>query len=845
MRRLRIALSAIVLAVTLYAGHWAVGPAPPLGAFLHPRTGVWAVATTAELPRETSVEIAGLESQVRVLYDDRGVPHLFGGTVDDVVRALGYVVARDRLFQLELQTRATGGTLSALVGRRGLRLDRAQRSYGLAWAAERDFAELDPNSRTARLLAAYAEGVNSWIDAMDARGLPLEYRLLNARPMRWEPAYTLYLIKRMGYTLTYNPHELRRDRIRAIIGPEATDQLFPLHSPIQEPIVPARTEERDGGAPEDVENLRPAAVASQVDEASPGPRAARASGAATGIWELGGGGRIEDVLGSNNWAVSPARTEAGFALLAGDPHLELTLPSIWYEVHMVVPGELDVYGVTIPGVPGVVIGFNRRVAWSFTNTEADVLDLYVEALDDPDEPTAYVVDGAWRPLTRRVEEYRGPGGELLATDTLYFTHRGPLRRNEGGAHSLRWTVLEESAEIEALAAAATADNVGDWLIAMEGYVAPPQNMLVADWTGSIGIRSNGRFPLRPGDGKGATVWDGSRSEHDWMGVWPVDRLPQSIDPSQGYLASANQEPLAADRDSMYLGVNWPSPWRALRINQLLRGDTAVTPEDMQRFQLDPGSARADRFVPAFLEAAERSLTEVQGNDRLREATQLLAQWDRRYTRENQRAILFEFAMDELTDRTWDELALPAPEDSAPSRRVSTPGSAVLASLLADPNSAWWDDQRTEDAVEDRDAVLNVSLEAALERATSEYGPPESGGWRWEGIQHANIYHLLNFPSLSALSLPIQGGPGTLNPSSGSGTFGASWRMVVELRPDIRAWTIYPGGQSGNPVSPWYQNRIDKWIAGELDPVLFPRQPADLDENRVVSTLTMQARGAGR
>jgi penicillin amidase len=865
MRRLQITTSSLLLAAALYAGNWSVGPVPPLGGFLHPRTGVWAVATSAELPREVAAEVAGLESQIRVLYDDRGVPHIFAGSVTDASRALGYVVARDRLFQLELQTRATAGTMSELVGPRALDFDRTQRSYGLAWAAERNFAALDPNSLAAQLLEAYADGVNAWIDGMGPRDLPLEYRLLDARPMRWQPAHTFYLIKRMGFTLSYNASDLRRERIRSIIGVDATGQLFPDHSPIQEPIVPPTAPHVNGGAMEGDSvvapipvALRPGGKKREGDEAAGSQPWVEEAGAA-----LGGGGGVEgahgagwlgaiadagpsgDAVGSNNWAVSPARTEAGFALLAGDPHLRLTLPSIWYEVHMVVPGEIDVYGVTIPGVPGVVIGFNRRVAWSFTNTEADVLDFYEEVLDDPDEPTAHAVDGDWRPLTRRIEEFRGPSGRQLATDTLYFTHRGPLLRSEGRARSLRWTVLEESGEIGALAEAATAGSVTDWLGAMERYGAPPQNMLVADWTGSIGIRSTGRFPLRPGDGRGTRIRDGSRSDSDWLGDWPVDRLPQAIDPPQGFLASANQEPLDPSSDSTYLGVNWPGPWRAIRINQLLRADTAVTPEDMQRFQLDPGSARADRFVPAFLQAAERALTRVEGDDELREAAQLLAQWDRRYTRENERAILFELAMDELVNRVWDELMLPAESDSTPPRRISTPGSGVLASLLESPHGTWWDDQRTEETLEDRDAILNASLEAALGRAKAEYGSPEGSGWRWEGIRHANIYHLLGFPSLSALALPIQGGPSTLNPSSGRGIFGASWRMVVELRPNVRAWTIYPGGQSGNPVSPMYRDRIDKWVAGELDPVLFPSQAADFDEDRIAATLILRPRGGER
>ncbi len=837
MRQLRFTLSALILVGTLYVGQWSVGSVPALGGLLHPTDGIWGVAIQAELPRESTARIPGLTGQVRVAYDDRGVPHIFASSVDDATRALGYVVARDRLFQLELQTRVTAGTLSELLGPRTLEFDREQRRYGLAWSAERQWGELDPNARTARSLGAFADGVNAWIDGEARQNPPFEYRLLGVQPMHWEPQHALYLIKRMGYTLTLFLGERRRDRIEAMIGADGLEELFGLHSPISEPIVPPPP---TVGAPTAPELVRPATVAASGGNTVVGA-GARDVPEGWPRWDEPATEHDDPIIGSNNWAVSAARTEAGFAILAGDPHLELTLPSIWYEIHMVVPGEIDVYGVTIPGIPGVVIGFNRRVAWSFTNTEADVVDLYAETLDDPDKPTSYTVDGVWQPLTRRIEEFRDTNGELLATDTIYFTHRGPLLRENGQAHSLRWTVLEDAGEIQAFAEAARASSVAEWLMAMESYVAPPQNMLVADWTGSIAIRPTGRFPVRPNDGRGDRIFDGSRSANEWLGYLATDRLPTAIDPPQGFLASANQEPVDPAVDTTYYGANWPSPWRALRINQLLRADSSVTPDDMQRFQLDPGSARADRFVPAFLQAAEHSLSQVQGDDELREAAQLLAQWDRRYTMENERAVLFEMAMEELVDRVWDELALPSESDSVVARnRIRTPSSAVLATLLNDSTSRWWDDRRTPGVREDRDGMLNASLKAALRRAKDEHGAPEDGGWRWDRIRHVNIYHLLRIPALSALNMPIQGGPGTLNPSSGSGRFGASWRMVVELRPEVRAWTIYPGGQSGNPVSSRYRDRIEHWVSGQLEPVLLPRQPGELEDQRTAGVLILVA-----
>lgn len=219
--------------------------------------------------------------------------------------------------------------------------------------------------------------------------------------------------------------------------------------------------------------------------------------------------------------------------------------------------------------------------------------------------------------------------------------------------------------------------------------------------------------------------------------------------------------------------------------------------------------------------------------RLAEAAGLLGQWDRRYTKDNRRAVLFESAMQELAARTWDELAIPGS-----ARRAITPPSAVLAELLADSSSVWWDDRSTS-VVEHRDDILAASLVAALERTRKTYGDPNGDGWRWDRIRHANVNHLLRLPALSALEIPVQGGPGTLAPSAGSGTHSASWRMVVELGPALRAWATYPGGQSGNALSSRYRDRIPRWAKGELEPVRFPATPAQLDTAQRSSVLRLR------
>ena len=829
MRRFRLVIALVLLLALGFVGARPLGPLPALGDFLDPANGAWALLRASRLPSSVS-GLPGLSAPVELLLDDRGVPHIFASTEVDAYRALGWIVARDRLFQLELTSRATAGTLAELLGARLLEADRATRALGLAHAADRKFARLDSTSPGRRAIMAYADGVNAWIEGMGPADLPVEYRLLGKRPRRWRPEYTMYLFANMGLTLAGEDPAQPRLAVQSLVGQAAAEALVPLNSPVQEPIQP-----NGGAAPR-------FALAPLPPPGAPDSEATLALSLRRDLARGSSAERDEDgagVLGSNNWAVAPSRTRDGQALLAGDPHLRLTLPSIWYEAHLVVPGRLDVAGVTLPGSPGVTIGFNREVAWTFTNTGSDVLDLYRETVDHPTSPTRYRLDGAWRPLGLSVETYHDPAGRVLAVDTIRFTHRGPMRQAQGHWLSMRWTVLEVSREIDVFGRAVAASSAEDWLDAMREYLVPTQNGLVADRRGTIAVRSSGWYPLRPG-GRGDLIFDGSTSASDWTGRLPVEQYPFSIRPTQGFLASANQQPVDPQDNPAYLGADWPSPWRAIRINTLLRGEPRMTPDGMRRMHTDPESARAQAFLPFFQSAGGIPQAAGQSDPKLDRALSLLAQWDGSYRPDNERAILFELAMRELPTRLWDELI--PPDSSEPSGRPVYSTSQSLYLALADPGSVWWDDRRTADTLETRHDILAQSLKAAFDTALARYGEPDGGGWAWAKVWPTNIWHLLRLPSLSATGLAVQGGPETIAPAGRNGEHGASWRMVVELGTPVRAWGTYPGGQSGNPASLLYTNRIQQWVRGELDSLLFPRSAAELPDRRVRSRVRLMPAG---
>ena len=790
---------------------------------------MWSLARSAELPRTAHADVIHLAAKVDIVYDDRAVPHIFAASEEDAYRALGYVVARDRLFQLYLQTLAATGRLSEIAGARALPLDRETRGLGMPRAAERKIAAAGDTTAFMKYVKAYADGVNAYIRQMPANALPLEFRLTGTHPAEWSTIDSYHLFNRMGYTLAYIAIENDRAAAASRVGMRAAESLFPDDTPIQEPIQP-------NGQHSARYDFRPLAPPGPADTSASLRLAATNAFVPSNQLARANADEPSPSMASNNWAVSPRRSASGHALLAGDPHLDLSLPSIWYEAHLVVPGKLDVYGVTIPGAPNMVIGFNRDVAWTFTNTGADVVDYYSEQVDDAVHPKRYRVDGAWRPVEQRIERYRGTRGDTIATDTMYFTHRGPMRHVGDRWLSMRWTVLEATRELSAfydIAHATSAQQLEEFMA--QSYKAPAQNMLAADRGGHIAIQSTGKYPIRPGDGKGSVIRDGSLSANDWQGELPPTQYPHAFDPPQGYLASANQQPIDPKVAVGWWGGSY-DPWRAVRINTLLRADSAVTPSAMRAFQTDPGSARADLFVPSFLIAAQHALLRNSKDvnlDALMHARQLLVQWDRRYTKDNRRAVLFEEAMRELANRTWDELAV----DPGASRRVATPGSAVLASLMADSLSAWWDDRSTP-RVEQRDDILASALAAAYLTVRGRYGDPSGDGWRWDHVRFANVNHLLRLPALSALKIPVQGGPGLLSPSTGTGIHGSSWRMVVELGPEVHAWATYPGGQSGNPLSSRYTDRMSLWSKGELEPVRLPRTPAALERTQRLSELTL-------
>jgi penicillin amidase len=356
-------------------------------------------------------------------------------------------------------------------------------------------------------------------------------------------------------------------------------------------------------------------------------------------------------------------------------------------------------------------------------------------------------------------------------------------------------------------------------------------MLTADRSGNIGIRSTGRYPIRPGNGRGDVAFDGSTRASDWTGNQPVSWYPQTINPAQGFIASANQQPMDPSVRPGYQGADWPSPWRAMRINTLLRGNDAVTVDDMRRFHTDPRSELTPFVMTALGDARDAAQASGSWTADDESAFTHLAKGEAEFTPTSSWAVLFNSLVNAITRHTWDELTLPG-ED----RRIATPGQMVLVMLFRDPTNVWWDDRRTSEAVETRDAIVLRALRDAWTGTRAAQGNDPSL-WEWRKERVINVHHLLRLPGFGRTGLEVSSGPGTLSPSDGGGTHGASWRFVVELGPEVKGWGTYPGGQSGNPVSSRYADRLELWRTGELAELRFPRSAEELTPAQTMSRLT--------
>lgn len=819
MKKLRTGGALLIAALIFWGLNNSHGRIPPLGKLLNPFAGFWQNGERMDaLPEDLVLD--GLTGEVRILWDTRRVPYIFADNDTDLYFAQGYVAALLRLWQMEFQVLHIAGRLTEIVGPAALPLDRFHRRFGMLWAAEKMDRAFEDDLQTKQIIDAYAAGVNAYIDELKTKDLPLEYKILDYRPEPWSGVKSALLLMSMSYTLAGGSMDPALTVLREALGEDAVDLLFPYHFPLADPVIPP-------GTAWDFKPIPIPRIPENVSAPGAVPNPGGVTSASAGQTLRPFGTRPGPGIGSNNWAVSGRLTQSGFPILCNDMHLGLNLPAVWYELQLSAPG-VRVRGVSFPGAPTVVAGFNENIAWGFTNAGSDVLDWYAITFRD-ESRSEYLYGGEWRKTVVREEKIEVRGAKP-AVDRVLYTHHGPVVRLQGEPAfdvadvppdaALRWLGHDPSNLILAFHRFNRADNCDDFMKALELWIHPAQNIVYADAAGQIAIVHSGMFPLR-WKGQGRYILDGTDPAHDWAGWIPTEHLPRIKNPERGFVGSANQAP-AGPEYPYYLGWNYVSFERGARINEILAESADITPEDMIRMQNDILGLRPRKVLPVLLGFLENE----QGSDLEIWCLEKLQGWNFEYRSDYEAPAIFREFWNSLNMLTWDNKK---PDGL---QRMPHPASDVMIDLILNhPESVFFDDHTTPEKERLPD-IARRAFRDAVGKLEERRGPP-GDDWQWGRAKGTRIGHLARMPGLGRENLVIDG-DATVIRAVGS-DWGPSWSMVVEMGPELRAWGIYPGGQSGNPGSRHYEDFIGDWMDGKPYEILFLKSADDVHPQIVKRT----------
>ena len=775
-----LTLAACALAL---AANWAAGSrfgmTPAVGPLLSPFEGFWQNAEAIEQPNVPSLLPGpGLKATVAIRFDSTLVPHIEAQNTRDLFYAQGYACAALRLWQMDFITRAAAGRISEFLGERALAYDRYQRRFGMGYAAHAALDSMMRDPATKQALEAYAAGANAYLARMDMRQIPLEFKIFGYRPEPWTPLKTAYLFKYMAYNLTGHTDEAGMSRALGLLGAQAVNALYPSNQRDGVPVIPAGT--RYGISP------------------LPKP-----------LWDSSGSFILGRELliqadrrnGSNNWALSGSRTASGKPLLANDPHLGLNLPALWVRMQLTCPG-LDAAGLTLPGAPGIIIGHNRALAWGVTNTDADVLDLYKIRQDGPDH---YLSGGKRLPFRKVVETIAVEGNDVVL-DTVLYTHLGPMAYTLPSGHSdlpegvaVGWLAHAPSNDLACFLGLNRARNRRQAEQALSHLACPAQNVVYADTAGNIGMYVSGRI-YRKAQEQGKFVQDAGGNALQLPAYVPFEHNPRTINPGQGFVASANQH----STDSLYpYYINWAQgePDRGNRIAGRLGKMRLATVDSMADIQLDNMSLVAQRFVPAMLEGLEGSRVSLPERD----VMEMLRAWNLRYDSDQIAPSIFHGWFQALQDTVWDEMK---------GQHLPYPMHAQLANALSGGTLARYVDVKATPIREKPTDVYLASFHKAYQRLIKDRGAAGKA-WNWGRVKHTQLAHLMKIPGLAAPFMSTPGGRGMVNAIDND--HGPSVRMIVDLKPPVRGFGNLPGGQSGNPGSPYYLKGLADWQMGKPEP----------------------------
>jgi penicillin amidase len=731
------------------------------------------------------LKITGLSSPVTVFRDERGMPHIYAENEHDLYFVVGYIMSQERLWQMDLIRRATSGRLSEIFGAAYVQTDLFLRSLGIPEKSKMVINNAD--AAIVESLSSFTDGVNAYIKNAGKK-LPPEFRILRYKPDPWKTEDVANIIGYLGWDLAGGnlSTDIFNYRLIKKLGYEKAGELIPDWQADTTSVFP------DFRLPDD--KLKEAlAFISSMDK----------------LKSLG----IASFSGSNNWAVSGKKTVTGKPILSNDMHLDLAAPGIWFQMHQVIPGKLNVTGVAVPGEPVIVAGHNERIAWGMTNLMVDDVDLFSEKIN-PDNNDQYSFEGAWKNMEVRKEVIKIKGGK---SDTSYikFTHRGAVisdfRDINDAALSMRWSGYDMSDELEAVYLLNRAGNWEDFRSALKDFKSISQNFAYADIDGNIGLNTGGGVPVRKG--YGSMIRPGETGEFDWKGYVPFEQLPFSYNPENGFISSANNKTVSSDYP-YYISFRYALPYRINRIREMLNEETKFRIEDFKRMVTDQHSDYAALLTPHILDLKSR-LTEMSPTEA--EAFGTLVNWDFDMNKNLTAPAVFEFFTISLAKNLLgDELA-----DLSGQIPASIRDYYIYRILKKGPDH--WVDDITTPQTETLDDIIFKSFKDGVKTLSESYGS-DVGKWTWGTIHKISLDHPLSTVKiidrifkLSSDKIGVGGSSHTVCAYSYKEGFivtsGASERHIFNTADWDESYTVIPTGASGIPASEFYLSQTKTYLDG--------------------------------
>jgi len=774
---------------------------PALAPFFSPSQGFWQNAESVRTfsSMEVTLDVA---QEVNIIYDRAGIPHIFANSIEDAFYALGYLHAKDRLFQMDFTHRAAAGKISELIGTIAMDYDMEMRKKGMGLMIEKMVQKWEEDPEINDLLSTYIGGVNASVSGLSKSQFPIEYKLLNQSPELWNKEKTAAILGYLNHNLTFRHDDIAASRTRDKIGDELYPSLFPNWHRNTPPVIPDEwlfkaeiySQEHIGFD----RNILPATPLIQEAETN------------WSFFEM-----PPEYNGSNNWAVAPSKTTDGSTFISNDPHLPLTLPSIWYECHIITP-EVNLYGFSIPGVPGIFLGMSEHIAIATTNVGCDYVDWFKIHWSD-EERRDYRIDEEQLALTFREETIRSSDGKFL-TKNIPYSAFGPLPYYYEEDHPLRdfamhWRAIEpEGNLLRSLISILNAQNFEDFLAASDYLSDPPQNLVYGDRLGNIGLRITGSLPHRAHEYDGVFLKDGRKRDSLFNQSIPTNELPLSFNPEAGFVASANQ--ISTGEAYPYPNVGIYEKSRGTYLFNQLYEKESIDLAFLKNLITDNRSQKAGEMLEVLLPLLDLSLLD-------QEETQLhrkLQNWDHYFEANSDEAVLFKIWERKLLSTAWDEFQTfntEQPED----KKLRPNWKTTIELLISEPKLDFWNMVNTNE----KETAEMVALES-FKMAVAKYQnwKEEHPEGSWAQFRDSSIPHLARIEPFSHTFIQSGGTGSALNAIKSS--HGPSMRMIAQFRGEERFfYSALPGGTSGNPGSLFYADRIEQWEKGEFHQAYIGRE----------------------